>query len=328
LEKKDDNELFEEVNHKKRKDDSKEQLGKKAFSKKIIQNDMVLFQLYSRYREMVGELDVYRDKVMENLRFEEKHKDLLLEDYRPRKRSNSVEFKVFKVKEGVLGKVRLDYVEKMNPEKELNNWNQNLNERLEEIENYCKKIIPKKFNDTIRNRGLLAQEMRVMESTLNHLKADIEDLKTNAGQKSGDDAYYKNSFFGGNDIEGPISVFIKQGIDNKFKSITKAFEREYAEDIKSLEMQLVKIEGHLETKVDKSYVDSIEVSLNSLIKQSKSSNSVANVLKELSDDIIKIKDRLGKEITNLQNLTLKNTIVVWRISIEEFEDTMKSPRGS
>lgn len=103
----------------------------------------------------------------------------------------------------------------------------------------------------------------------------------------------------GNDIEGPISVFIKQAIDSKFKNITKAFEREYAEDIKSLEMQLVKVEGQLETKVDKSYVDSIDVSLNSLIKQSKSSSSVANVLKELSEDIITIKDRLGMIIADI-----------------------------
>lgn len=40
--------------------------------------------------------------------------------------------------------------------------------------------------------------MRVMESTMNHLKSEIEDLKANSGQKTGDDGLYKNSFFGGN----------------------------------------------------------------------------------------------------------------------------------
>ena len=134
VEAKEDNKLFEDVNHNKRQEDVKAQLDTRSYNRRLVQSDMVLFQLYSRYKEILKELNIYRDKVMENLRFEEKQTYPLIEDYVPRKRSKSIEFKVFKVKEDVLGKVRFDFLQKPEPEKELNNWNTNFNGRLEDIE--------------------------------------------------------------------------------------------------------------------------------------------------------------------------------------------------
>jgi len=35
----------------------------------------------------------------------------------------------------------------------------------------------------VRNRGLLVQEMRIIEETLNNLKHEVEDLKNNTSKK-------------------------------------------------------------------------------------------------------------------------------------------------
>ena len=138
LDYKDNNKLFEEVNHNKRIEDATTELNKTSFNKRIVQNDMVLFQLYSRYREMVKELNVYKDKIMDNLRFEEKTIEPFTTEIKKRKRSNSLQFRIFKLKGDILGRAKIDYLIKENPEKELQNWNTNINDRLIELEKTLK----------------------------------------------------------------------------------------------------------------------------------------------------------------------------------------------
>lgn len=132
------NELFKDVNHSKRLEDAKNfqsESGIDGHSKKyLLQNEMVLYQLYSRYKEMVSELDIYKQNIMDNLRFGSKKTEIFIKDHKQRKRSRSLQFKVFKVKEDILGKIRIDYLIKENPEEELKLWNNNMNGRLEELE--------------------------------------------------------------------------------------------------------------------------------------------------------------------------------------------------
>jgi len=138
LDTKGNDQLFKTINHEKRKENAKNmkiEVADDINSKKyLLQNDMVLYQLYARYKEMVAELDIYKDKIMDNLRFASKKTEIFIEDYKQRKRSKSVQFKVFKVKGDILGKARFDYLAKENPEKELKLWNNNMNGRLEKLE--------------------------------------------------------------------------------------------------------------------------------------------------------------------------------------------------
>lgn len=305
LDLKDSNMLFEEVNHDKRIEEAKAQIGKpKDAKKRLVQNDMVLYQLYARYKGMVKELDSYKDSVMKHLTFEEKQSKVFIENYKERKRSNSVNFKIHKVKDDVLGQVRIDYFEKMDPEGDYNKWNTNINDRIEELEKYCKDKIPKKFNETIRNRGILSQEVRVLESTIGNLKHEIEDLKNNSTKKTSDNNAFSNY---GNDFDGGITPSLRQTLEEKFKAVKKNYEQEidkYSLELKSHELQLVKLQKEITNKVDKSYIDTLEASINTIIKQSKGkytqnliilgSNSITSVMKELTDDILRIKDQLGK----------------------------------
>lgn len=205
-----------------------------------------------------------------------------------------MEFKVFKISDDVLGKARVDYMRPKNMDKHLTEWNSNFNDRLLELESYCKKKIPQKFNETIRNRGILAQEIRVLESNINAIKLELDDFKSNPTFKLTADNFFKTER---PEAEGVVSPSVKQAIEEKFKNLKKTFEREFEDmtgDHKSLEMQLVKLEKEVSTKVDKSYIDTLEASLNSLIKQSKGSNNLTSVLKDLTEDILTIKDRIGK----------------------------------
>lgn len=286
---KDQNKLFEDINHKERKEEANTELHKKEYSKKVIQNDMVLYQLYSRYNEMVGELDVYKEKIMENLRFEEKT-PLFYTPVKQRPRANSVEFKVQKMKNDILGKAKLHFIPKPDAENELKKWNFNFNDRLEEIEHQFKSSVNKtenKFNDTIRNRGLLLQEVRILENTVNTMRQEMKELKEHKAEKQ--------TAMDGTESDLQSSAQVKQLIEDKFKSVKKNFENQvndYANDIKSLELQLVKFEKDMTTKVDKTYMETFEASLNVLIKQSKGNNSITNVLKNLSDSMLVIKDRM------------------------------------
>lgn len=306
LDLKDSNMLFEEVNHEKRIEEAQAQIGKpKDAKKRLVQNDIVLYQLYARYKGMIKELDGYKDNVMKHLTFEEKQTKVFIQDYKERRRSNSVNFKVHKVKDDVLGQVRIDYFKKLDTEGDYNKWNSNINERIEELEKYCKDKIPKKFNETIRNRGILSQEVRVLESALGKLKHEIEDLKNNTTKKTSDNNSFNNY---GNDMDGGMTPSLRQTLEEKFKTVKKNYEQEidkYSSELKSHELQLVKLQKEIVNKVDKSYIDTLEASINTIIKQSKGkflilkfniigSNSITSVMKELTDDILRIKDQLGK----------------------------------
>lgn len=225
LDYKDSNRLFDNINHTKRIEDASSELGKPDFRKRVVQNDMVLFQLYSRYREMLKELNVYKDKIMDNLRFEEKTIEPLATDIKHRKRSNSLQFRIVKLKGDILGRAKVDYLIKENPEKELQTWNSNINDRLIELEKQCNVNIPLKFHEVIRNRGILAQEVRVMDNVLGNLKYDVEDLKSNAGKylKASEDPLHKND--GYDDL--PVGTSVKQHIEDRIKSIKKEFDSEF-----------------------------------------------------------------------------------------------------
>jgi len=103
LDLKDDNLLFEGTNHPKRIEEAKGITGSGSQNKnvrnKIVQNEMVLYQLYGRYKQMVAELDTYKNKIMDNLWFGEKHTDIFIKNPKLRKRSNSLEFKVFNIQD-------------------------------------------------------------------------------------------------------------------------------------------------------------------------------------------------------------------------------------
>ena len=82
----------------------------------------------------------------------------------------------------------------------------------------------------------------------------------------------ENTFFRAVTQEGDGSMTpnVKSNIEDKFKNVKKKYEEEidqYANDIKSLENQLVRFEKEMTNKVDKSYIDTLEVSLNNIIKQ-------------------------------------------------------------
>ena len=150
---------------------------------------------------------------------------------------------------------------------------------MEEVEKYCKEKIPQKFNETVRNRGILAQEVRIIESVLNNLKHEIEDLKNNTSKKTENDSFFKPvlSELG----DGSVTPSVRQTIDEKFKNAKKNYDREidqYANDIKSLELQLVRFEKAMENKVDKSYIDTLEASINNIIKQNKSKKFIYSPL--------------------------------------------------
>lgn len=140
----------------------------------------------------------------------------------------------------------------------------------------------------------MVQELRVLENTVSTMKHEFDDLKNKIGFKASnsDSQSFSNNIM---DPELSSTSKIKQMMDDKFKSLKKSFEQgvdQYANDIKSLEHQLVKFEKDISTKIDRSYMDTVEASLNALIKQSKGSNSITGALKSLSDDILTIKDRL------------------------------------
>lgn len=126
------------------------------------------------------------------------------------------------------------------------------------------------------------------------------DLKDGNGKKNGEDGFYQAMR---PESDGNVTPNMRQAIEEKFKTVKKAIEREvdqYASDLKSLEVQLVKFGKEMENKVDKSYVDTLEASLNALIKQTKGSNSITSVLKELAEDIITIKERLGMRFNAIE----------------------------
>ena len=94
---KDSNGLFQENNHKEREDNAIKILRNNELKKKVVQNNMVLYQLYSRYQHMVDELNIFRDKIMDNLRFEETSLMYSI-DNKEKERPKSVEFKVKRIK--------------------------------------------------------------------------------------------------------------------------------------------------------------------------------------------------------------------------------------
>ena len=119
----------------------------------------------------------------------------------------------------------------------------------------------------MRNRGILVQEMRIIEETLNNLKHEVEDLKNNTSKKAKENNFFRAVTQEG---DGSMTPNVKSNIEDKFKNVKKKYEEEidqYANDIKSLENQLVRFEKEIANKVDKSYIDTLEVSLNNIIKQ-------------------------------------------------------------
>ncbi|CAI2374063.1 unnamed protein product [Moneuplotes crassus] len=292
---KDRDELFNSTNHNKRIEEAKG-FGSTSFEKidaknYIMHNDMVLHQLYSRYKQIVEELDIYKDKIMANIKFGQKKTSVLVKNFKQRKRSNSLEFKVFKIKDDVLGKARFNFIKSPTPEKDLLKWNSNIDGRLEKIEKFCSQTIPNKFNESSRNGGLITQEIRVLESAINNLKFEINDLKNNTSKKD-----HEKTLFRAGTIEGePISPNLKSTIEERVKNLKKNFDNEidqYASDIKSFENQLAYFEKEMANKVDKSVIDNLEANLNNIIKQYIGSHSIANLMKELTDDILSIKDRI------------------------------------
>ena len=111
------------------------------------------------------------------------------------------------------------------------------------------------------------QEMRIIEETLNNLKHEVEDLKNNTSKKAKENNFFRAVTQEG---DGSMTPNVKSNIEDKFKNVKKKYEEEidqYANDIKSLENQLVRFEKEIANKVDKSYIDTLEVSLNNIIKQ-------------------------------------------------------------
>jgi len=172
MELKDENKLFEGIDHQQRIAEAKDKDFK---GKKVIENNMVLYQLYSRYKEMTNELDHYKNNLMESLKFESDPQQVLMDDQILRTRSKSVDIDLAHSK--LIS----------NPQKELEDWNMNLNDRIINMEKFCKQTVPKKFNETVRNRGILAHEIRVMDNTIGQLRSEINELKGNPGQKSNND---------------------------------------------------------------------------------------------------------------------------------------------
>lgn len=82
LELKDNNRLFEEVDHKRRQDEAKIPVSTgNPQRRRLVQNDMVIYQLYSRYKEMIHELDTYKDTLLSNVYFENKRLTPLIENW-------------------------------------------------------------------------------------------------------------------------------------------------------------------------------------------------------------------------------------------------------
>jgi hypothetical protein len=217
---------------------------------------------------MVKELDSYKDSVMKVMKFEEKQTKVFIEGHKERKRSNSLNYKVHKVKNEVLGKVRIDYFEKLDQEGDYNKWNVNLNERIEELEKCCKEKIPRKVNDVMKSRGILSQEVRVIETVIGTMKYEIDDLKNTRSQKTSESALANR----GGDPDGVMTPNLRNTLETKFNAVKKNYEIDidkYAHELKSHELQLIKLQMQIVNKVDKSYIDTLEASINTIIKQNK-----------------------------------------------------------
>ena len=96
----------------------------------------------------------------------------------------------------------------------------------------------------MRNRGIMVQELRVLENTVSDLKRELEDLKNKIGFKNSNS---ESQSLSKNDTESGLNLIsnIKQMMDGKLKNLKRDFEKnvdQYASELKSLEIQLVKFE--------------------------------------------------------------------------------------